>query len=397
GTVALKLTIKLFASFAITTVISVVLLVGLTQWSLQQGFNHFIEQLEGEELTEIENELKNLFIKHGSWQVLNQQPELWRQLGRSSAPANKGPNNKDYNRPPPRNDDYGRPQNRDVRERRPREQNRPSAPPPRNRDAIGRISLYDSGKNVVKGRTEITENPIIHTLQHNGEVIGYLALVPEKSVEQGPDTNFLAEQAMMGLIIGGVVLLFALLVAYLLSRHLLAPIHTLTYGTTRLKAGDYEHEIKSQAANKDELTQLCDDFNELGDTLKHNQQQRQQWASNISHELRTPLTILQTQIEAIIDGIFAPDKKRLLLLQSETARLRRLIDDLYHLSLADSNTLIYQKQSVELLPILQQAVEHYEVKCNNKQIKLQLQPQIISPAYLLADADRLLQLFTNLL
>lgn len=63
--------------------------------------------------------------------------------------------------------------------------------------------------------------------------------------------------------------------------------------------------------------------------------------ADISHELRTPVTILTGEIETMKDGIRPLDMHQVLSLDQEVTRLRRLIEDLYELSVSDIGGLRY--------------------------------------------------------
>ncbi len=63
--------------------------------------------------------------------------------------------------------------------------------------------------------------------------------------------------------------------------------------------------------NKDEISQLATDFNQLASTLEKNEQIRRDYMADISHELRTPLAILKGELEALQDGVRKPTAENL--------------------------------------------------------------------------------------
>ena len=111
--------------------------------------------------------------------------------------------------------------------------------------------------------------------------------------------------------------------------------------------------------------------------------------------MRTPLSILRGEIEALQDGTRPLDAAAVASLHEEVWRLRRLVDDLYQLSLSDLGALQYRKEPVQVDVVLREEVTSLAAALREKKITLDVQ---INPGLALdADAGRLRQLFSNLL
>ena len=82
-------------------------------------------------------------------------------------------------------------------------------------------------------------------------------------------------------------------------------------------------------------------------------------------------------------------------LQAEVARLAKLVDDLYQLSLADLGGLRYEFQSLVLADLLNDLFLDYEGRLSNA--GLTLTRQLDDRTVIRGDAQRLIQLFRNLL
>jgi two-component system sensor histidine kinase BaeS len=152
---------------------------------------------------------------------------------------------------------------------------------------------------------------------------------------------FLKQQARAFYMVGTIILALAALVAFLLSRHLLAPVQQLIKGTRRLTSRKFDTRIN--VSTTDELGQLAEDFNQMAQTLEKYEQLRQQWISDIAHELRTPLSILRGEIEALQDGIREASPERLDSLHGEVVHMSRIVSNLHDLSLAESAALHFKK------------------------------------------------------
>jgi len=126
--------------------------------------------------------------------------------------------------------------------------------------------------------------------------------------------------------------------------------------------------------------------------------QRKAFVANVSHELRTPLTSIRGFVEGILDETIPLEAsaRYLSIIQRETVRLSQMIQELLDLSYIESGQMILHPTEINLIPLLQRMVE----RCKSAS-KKPLQEYIIrfnqeNPC-ILADPDRLEQIFTNLL
>jgi two-component system sensor histidine kinase BaeS len=137
------------------------------------------------------------------------------------------------------------------------------------------------------------------------------------------------------------------------------------------------------------------DLDRLAYKLEENRASRQRWLADISHELRTPVTVLTGEIETIKDGIRPLDMQQVLSLDQEVTRLRRLIEDLYELSVSDIGGLRYSFESIDIRQSVTTAVEAIMLRAKEQDIEIQVVGEI--DKMVSADTRRLDQLFVNLL
>jgi len=187
----------------------------------------------------------------------------------------------------------------------------------------------------------------------------------------------------------------AFIMALILSKHLIAPIKKIIISTNQLIKGNYHSRIKK--SSNDELGLLSENINDLAHSLEKSQKNRFQWMSDTSHELRTPLTVLKSQLIAIQDCIFQADKKRITLFIDEIDNLNRIVNDLYQLSSSDAGALTYKKNSLDPIFLLKQVIENYQPKFSQNTLLCNYAYLDNIQCYMLADKDRLKQLFSNLL
>ena len=206
---------------------------------------------------------------------------------------------------------------------------------------------------------------------------------------------FLKQQARAFYIVGALMLALAAVVAFLLARHLLAPVRELIKGTRSLTSRRFDMRIN--VTTSDELGQLAEDFNQMAQTLQQYEQLRQQWISDIAHELRTPLSILRGEIEALQDGIRAASAERLESLHGEVVHMSKIVSNLHDLSLAESAALHFKREPVNLLRAVRACLQKFQSMFDERGIALVDELGDRETITIPGDKDRLTQVFSNIL
>jgi two-component system phosphate regulon sensor histidine kinase PhoR len=129
---------------------------------------------------------------------------------------------------------------------------------------------------------------------------------------------------------------------------------------------------------------------------------RSDFVANVSHELRSPLTALAGFIETLQDGAIedAESSRRFLtIMQTEAARMQRLIDDLLHLSRVEAEEHRAPDEAVALLPLLEELTSALrdEALKNEKTLTISVADELVDkPLLVRGAADELRQVFQNL-
>ena len=258
-----------------------------------------------------------------------------------------------------------------------------------------RVVLLDASGELLYGFPQLLKEVTYTPLEYQDRVVGRLGLAPQKRLMDDLQLQFVKEQkTALGLIAAGIVLLAALLTLPTTAK-LVRPVKALAATTRQLTSGNYQ--VRTPVISSDELGALSRDFNPLADTLLKNEQARRQWVADISHELRTPLAILRGEIEAIQDQVRAVTPLTVNTLHEEVLHLSRLVDDLNELAMSDLGALTYQKEMVAPTELLGKVLESYQQRLTDHQISTSIDLSSGSDLTLLADPNRLHQLFANLL
>jgi two-component system sensor histidine kinase BaeS len=376
---SIKYKLLLTIIVAISLVVISIHLIG--QWNFQRGFIHFVNTTEQARTEQLASDLQDLYAEEGSWSNLRNRPVRWMGLLREA----------DNERPlPPRAGDRPVKKFLEMHRAMPRE-----LPPDKRHHYEARVVLLDANREVLFGFPHMFKEIQYKSLRHDGAIVGQLGLAPQKKLADMLQIQFIREQkTTFGLIAFGMVLLAALLTLPITNR-LVRPVKTLAAATRELTSGNYK--VRTPVTSEDELGQLSRDFNILAGTLEQNEQARRQWVADISHELRTPLAVLRGEIEAIQDQVREVTPQTLKTLHGEVLQLNRLISDLYELSMSDLGALTYKKEMIVPVEILQDTIALFRPRIDAHNLKMVVELEAGSGVELLADQDRLQQLFANLL
>ncbi|APU32487.1 histidine kinase [Ectopseudomonas alcaliphila JAB1] len=132
---------------------------------------------------------------------------------------------------------------------------------------------------------------------------------------------------------------------------------------------------------------------------KRTEQMKNEFISTVSHELRTPLTAIAGSLGLINGGALGavPEQMQQMLeiAQSNSQRLRKLIDDLLDIDKLVAGKMRFDLQPLALRPLLEQALRSNQPYAEHHRVQLLLLPGI--NCQVCADAQRLEQVLANLL
>ncbi|WP_410812719.1 ATP-binding protein [Micromonospora sp. 067-2] len=193
-----------------------------------------------------------------------------------------------------------------------------------------------------------------------------------------------------------VSLAVGLLSAVVLARWISRPLRALSSAAGRLADGDLAARAQARAG-RDEIGQLVSDFNSMAATLQTLEEERRTSSALIAHELRTPLSALTARLQGLRDGVLVwgpAESDRLL---RHTTILRRLVEDLRTLSLAEAGRLRLDRRDTDLRGPVSDAVAAHQPLADLRTVRLILRPVPSQPLLARVDADRLGQVLGNLL
>lgn len=179
-----------------------------------------------------------------------------------------------------------------------------------------------------------------------------------------------------------------------LTKRALRPLSQITETSKKIAAGDYTGRV--QIPSTHEVGQLATGFNRMADSLQRVEDMRRTMVINVAHELRTPLTNMRGYLEGLSDGVVPPTKHTFDLLHQETLRLVKLVEDHLQLVKADEARATLRLERVNLEELALQALALFRPKFTDKAITVDADLSN-APAKILADPEKLAQVFRNLL
>ncbi len=235
---------------------------------------------------------------------------------------------------------------------------------------------------------------------HAGTAIEHHLADMEAALRGGPqqasdlDASFhqaVNEVILVAVLAGGIA---AIAISAFTARRITQSLRAITEASQRIAGGDYHQRVP--VASDDELGNLAMSFNRMAQTLEQTEQRRLDLIGNVAHELRTPLSSIRSTLEALTDGVLAPEPATFLSAQHETARLQRLVQDLEELSRVEAGQIPLNRQAVAIDELIEAVVERLQPQFEDKGVSLTSAASTDLPA-VDVDPGRIMQVLLNLL
>lgn len=207
------------------------------------------------------------------------------------------------------------------------------------------------------------------------------------------DVQFLHVLNGIFIILAVVFLIVAVILGYLMAIRISKPIKIVIDKTKQLETGKYSNRI-TLTSDTIEINQLIHSVNTLAETLERQQLSKKQMARDYAHEFRTPLATLQSNLEAMLDGIWEPTEKRLDSCREEIIRLTRMISEIDKIVKIENESMPIEKTTFDLAESVNQISLTFEPLAISKNIKIKTELQ---KCMLNADKDKIIQVIINLL
>ena len=253
-------------------------------------------------------------------------------------------------------------------------------------------TLSWSGVDPMTGERVISATaPLIDTA---GNVRGAVRAVSSLSV---------VEKQIVILVLGIVSLAVVFLALVLFSNRyflktILEPVQKINVLAGEIAAGRYG--LRLQKVYNDEIGELCDTVNYMSDEIARAERVKNEFISSVSHELRTPLTAIGGWSETLIAG-GGTDPEEVMhgleIIQKESRRLTRMVEELLDFSRIESGRLKLDIETFDLEIELCEAVYMYENLLTSSEMTLDYDVDPEAQYYVSGDRHRMKQVFLNII
>lgn len=218
-----------------------------------------------------------------------------------------------------------------------------------------------------------------------------------------PQLKAVAIQTVISFVI--ILFLTASLLIFWIYRSILRPLNVLRVATDHIKEGDLDYSVASD--NRDEIGQLCEDFESMRLRLKRLIEDRLQYEedikeliSNISHDLKTPLTAIKGYSEGLIDGVADTEEKQnkyLKTIYMKANDMSVLVDELAYYAKIDCNTIPYSFSNISLAGYFEDCVEDLHLQLEVENIKVFYENLVDPEVKVVADVEQLKRVIHNII
>jgi signal transduction histidine kinase len=188
----------------------------------------------------------------------------------------------------------------------------------------------------------------------------------------------------------------ALGAALLLGRSIMGTIERVRAASSALARGDLT--ARAPEGGPAELSELAASFNEMAARLEELFDARRQLVAWASHDLRTPLASLQAMLEALEDGLAAPEHY-LPAMREQVRTLGILVEDIFELARIDAGVLTLEVREAPLSGLVRSCLRGLEAEAQARRIALRAEIDVDPPVVCAPDkVERVLfNLLTNAL
>lgn len=230
-------------------------------------------------------------------------------------------------------------------------------------------------------------------LQHFPETKATAIIVARPATGVGEIVGDLGPRLLFSGLIGVAA---ALVLGFLLSRSVAAPLRNIARAARSVARGSYRQRVP--ATGPREVRDLAANFNRMTEEVQRSQQTLRDFLANISHELKTPLTSIRGFSEAMLDGTIDDEagiERSAKVISDESNRVLRLVQELLDLSRIESGQASMQQEDLNLHELFEHVTEVFALRAEESGVQLEV--TMNGSSRVRGDFDRLEQVMNNLL
>ncbi|MFD3258227.1 ATP-binding protein [Paenibacillus lentus] len=234
---------------------------------------------------------------------------------------------------------------------------------------------------------------VSYPLLADGQAVGAVRFVT--SLTETKET--VRQIAVIFISVGLIVIALVAVVGIILSGTITRSITGLKRAAEKMAEGDFT--ARATAPYEDELGALAETLNTMAVKIQRQDQLKNDFISSVSHELRSPLTSIKGWVVTLKGNLLkgkAPLQEGLDIIESETDRLARLVDELLDFSKFEDGRMVLNRSPLHLTEFLLNIGQLLRPRAVRQGILLEVKAPDTLPI-VSADENRLKQVIINLL
>ena len=217
-------------------------------------------------------------------------------------------------------------------------------------------------------------------------------------------------------LIGGVSVLIAGVIASIISRKFTKPIKELNNIATNMSKLDFSKKY-NENKSQDEINNLGKSINIMSDKLERTINQlretngelekdieekskidemRKQFISDVSHELKTPIALIQGYAEGLVENVNTDEESRKFyaeVILDETNKMDTLVKQLLELMRLEYGKRDFNNTKFDITELINEVIRRCNLMLEEKQIEIVFENS--EPVYVFADSFYIDQVVTN--
>lgn len=157
-----------------------------------------------------------------------------------------------------------------------------------------------------------------------------------------------------------IVIIFAIGIAYFISKRITKPILKMTNSAKKLGEGDYR--VVFEKTGITEMDDLANTLNAATSELNKKNEIRNDLVANVSHDFKTPLTMIKAYAEMVKDFSYKDTKKRnenIDVIIKETDRLNTLVNDILDLKKLEQSKEILNIEKYDIINEIKEIINKF--------------------------------------
>lgn len=219
--------------------------------------------------------------------------------------------------------------------------------------------------------------------------------------------NFVVLAILCSIWVAGifVLILYSVILFFVLKKYvttLKQQYQVLMYATSKMAEGNLEVVVDKDLGIfnplKEELSKVQYGFKKAVDEEMKSQKMKTELISNVSHDLKTPLTAIITYVNLLKDVNITEEERLSYIdtLDKKSMRLKRLIEDLFEMSKANSDNMHLNLVEVDIVSLIKQVQLELDDKIRESRVEFRNRFQN-EKVMLTLDSEKTYRIFENLI